>query len=75
MNTVNTCLGSDSVAKLMTTIHHLDDNLQQKIKSIFEKYPSVLPVKDSITTVQTGELKIRLKRDEVVYYRPYRLAP
>ncbi|KAF9410713.1 hypothetical protein HW555_010282 [Spodoptera exigua] len=35
-------------------------------------YPSVL---ESIGSVKTGQLEIKLKKDEVVYYRPYRMAP
>ncbi|CAH2223131.1 jg19574 [Pararge aegeria aegeria] len=42
---------------------------------IFQKYPTILPTPDNVSHVKTGELKIRLKNDKVVNYRPYRLAP
>lgn len=57
---------------LRTKIEHLSLELQNKIKSIFNKYPSVL---DETGTVKTGELNLNLKKNEVVNYRPYRLAP
>ncbi|KAF9418535.1 hypothetical protein HW555_004684 [Spodoptera exigua] len=60
------------LCELISKIDHLDSELQQKIKSIFEKYPSVL---NNSSTVKTGELNLRLKRNETVNYRPYRLAP
>lgn len=59
---------------LSSFINHLDRNLQKQIKDIFLKYPSVIS-SENIGTVQTGELTIRLKKDEIVNYRPYRLAP
>lgn len=55
-------------------IGHLDTDLQIKIKEIFSKYPNVLP-SEVVSTVKTGELKIRLKSDKIINYRPYRLAP
>lgn len=60
------------VMELASAISHLDQKLQDEIKAIFKKYPSIL---DDIGHVKTGELEIKLKKDEVFYYRPYRLAP
>lgn len=60
---------------LTDKICHLDKDLQKQIHDIFQKYPSVLPSPDSISTVKTGELVIKLKDNQIVYYRPYRLAP
>ena len=70
---------SDSVnnefKQLRESISHLDSFLQTKIIQIFEKFPSVLPSPDNIGTVKTGEMCLRLKKDEIIHYRPYRLAP
>lgn len=63
---------SGQLSELTASTAHLDDDLQDKIKAIFLKYPSVFEV---IGNVNTGELEIKLKKDDVVYYRPYRLAP
>lgn len=60
------------LSPLIPKIEHLNSELQERIKYIFHKYPSVL---DEISTVKTGELHLRLQKNEVVYYRPYRLAP
>lgn len=62
----------NSIMELSGAINSLDHQLQDRIRAIFQKYPSVL---DNIGHVKTGELEIKLKRDEVIYYRPYRLAP
>lgn len=61
--------------QLNESIGHLDIDLQNKIKNLFEKYPLVLPSENNIGTVKTGAMCLRLKKDEIVYYRPYRLAP
>lgn len=58
--------------ELISRIDHLPVDLQDKIINIFEKYPLVLGETGS---VQTGELKLVLKNNETVSYRPYRLAP
>lgn len=65
----------DEMVQLNESISHLDYNLQMKIKNVFEKFPSVLPLQNHIGTVKTGEMHLRLKKDEIIYYRPYRLAP
>lgn len=62
----------DPSSELSSKISHLDNVTQGSISAIFLKYPSVL---NSNGHVKTGELVIKLKRDEVIYYRPYRLAP
>lgn len=49
--------------------------LQKKITKLFEKFPTVFPSPDNIGTVKTGEMHLKLKKDEIVNYRPYRLAP
>lgn len=61
--------------ELAAGIEHLDDDLQIQVKKVFEEFPSVLPLPGSISTVKTGELKIRTKGNAEVKYRPYRLAP
>lgn len=66
---------NDQGNQLNESISHLETNLQSKIKALFEKYPAVLPSEDNIGTVKTGEMHLRLKRDEIIHYRPYRLAP
>lgn len=40
--------------------------------AVFQNYPNVLNI---IGTIRTGELCLPLKKDNVVNYRPYRLAP
>jgi hypothetical protein len=60
------------VSELSSTLAHLDNHLQDKVKAIFQKYPSVF---DVVGNVKRGELNIKLKKNDVVYYRPYRLAP
>lgn len=62
------------IQDLVELTSHLDISLQHKIRNIFDKFPKVMPNSNYISTVKTGEMTIRLKRDEVVYYRPYRLA-
>lgn len=62
-------------ADLSFCISHLNPDIQLHIKNIFHKYPSVLPCSGNTSTVNTGELKIRLNKDKIIYYRPYRLAP
>lgn len=74
VNQIETCI-EDKLDQLSESIRHLDTTLQVKIQRIFEKYPSVLPSENNIGTVKTGEMHLRLKRDEVINYRPYRLAP
>lgn len=69
---VNFFSDSTDLSVLLSKIEHLDSNIQECIMDIFQKYPSVL---HQSGTVKTGELKLRLLRDEVVNYRPYRLAP
>lgn len=60
------------MAELKSKINLLDQKLQQQIINIFERYKTILNKTGSVTT---GELRIRLKSDKVVNYRPYRLAP
>lgn len=62
-------------ADISEALSHLEPSLQQNIINIFDKYPSVLSRSGKLSTVETGELKIKLKIDKTVYYRPYRLAP
>lgn len=66
---------NDAIADLHTKIAHLDSELQDKICEVFNKHPNVLASPNHIGNVKTGELNIKLKRDQVVNYRPYRLAP
>lgn len=70
--TVNVISTSSELFELTAITEHLDTDLQNKIKNIFSQYPSVL---DDTGTVKTGELSLRLQKNDVVYYRPYRLAP
>lgn len=60
------------ISELRGNIAHLNDDLQKQIIALFRKYPNVL---NELGTVLTGELKLRLKSDSTVYYRPYRMAP
>ena len=46
----------DQFSELTITLMHLDKELQNKIKAIFQKYPSVL---DPIGNVRCGELEIK----------------
>lgn len=69
---VNLICSQAELLELNLNLDHLDCDLQQKIKQIFEKFPSVL---GEMGVVKTGELVLRLKKNEVVHYRPYRLAP
>lgn len=69
---VNAIFQSSNLDDLRSSLQHLDIELQNKIINIFEKHPSVL---NETGNVVTGELKLRLKKNEIVYYRPYRLAP
>lgn len=66
---------AEAIQDLQSDIQHLDRSLQLKIINIFQKYPKVLPINGNTGNVQTGELTIRLKKDQVINYRPYRLAP
>lgn len=72
INSLNIESISNQFSELSTAIAHLDTDLQDKIEAIFQKYPSVL---EPVGNVRTGELTIKLKKEGVVYYRPYRLAP
>lgn len=75
VNTVNVPNAiDDHVQDILELTSHLDLNLQHKIINILTKFPKVLPNSNYISTVKTGEMTIRLKSDEIVYYRPYRLA-
>lgn len=58
--------------ELMAKIEHLDEHLQERIVGIFQKQLEDL---GSVGTVKTGKLKLRLKSNSNVYYRPYRLSP
>lgn len=69
---VNVCTTSTELRELTSKIEHLDSALQEKIINIFTKYPSVL---DETSNVKTGELKLSLVKNEIINYRPYRLAP
>lgn len=73
---VNTLLQLDycniQMAELKSKLIHLEGNLQNQIIDIFERHIAILNKTGSVTT---GELRIRLKSDKVVNYRPYRLAP
>lgn len=60
---------------LAEALGHLEASLQNSIITILQKYPSILPSDDHISTVTTCQLHIRLKTNKVIYYRPYRLAP
>ena len=53
----------DSFSELSFIMAHLDDSLQNKIKAIFQKYPSVL---EAIGSVKTSELDVKLKNDDTV---------
>lgn len=72
INFIENFRNSGQLPELYATLAHLDNDLQDKIKAIFQKYPSVF---DVVGNVKTGELSIKLKKNDVVYYRPYRLAP
>jgi hypothetical protein len=75
-NKVNTMIiQNGSSTELLSKIEHLQEHLQTKISVIFEKYHAVLYSPDNVRTVKTGELKICLKYNRIIYYRPYRLAP
>jgi transposase InsO family protein len=69
---VNLATSASDLSELTSRLEHLDDNLQEQVKQMFQKYPSVLA---ETGTVKTGELNLRLKRNDIVHYRPYRLAP
>lgn len=60
---------------LSDSIKNLDADLQNKISTLFEKYPRVLPSPNFIGDVNTGELVIKTKSEKNVNYRPYRLSP
>lgn len=60
---------------LSESVQNLDKKLQDKIITIFDKYPRILPTEDYIGNVNTGKLEIKLKTDKNINYRPYRLAP
>lgn len=71
--TVNTVdIVSSPLSDLINNINSLDQRLQDEIVAIFQNYPCVL---NKVGTIATGELRLRLKKDDVVNYRPYRLAP
>lgn len=72
VNLVENVDNSDQLQHLSATLSHLDKSLQGKVEAIFQKYPSVF---DMVGNVKTGKLNIKLKTNDVVYYRPYRLAP
>lgn len=69
---VNVLTDISELNELTSKIEHLDLELQEKLRKNFQKYPSVL---DETSTVKTGELKLRLVKNEIIYYRPCRLAP
>lgn len=73
---VNTLLQLDycnvQMDELKSKIIHLEENFQKQIIDIFERHITILNKTGSVTT---GELRIRLKSDKVINYRPYRLAP
>lgn len=60
---------------LLVALQNLEQPLKNNVKRIFDKYPQVLPTDDKIGNVNTGSLKIKLKSDKNINYRPYRLAP
>lgn len=60
------------ITELISKIDHLDVDIQGKIIDIFQRHNAVLRKSGSVTT---GELKLRLKNNGSVNYRPYRLAP
>lgn len=66
---------TNELGLLDNLVYHLDIDLQNKIKTIFDKFPLVIPSEHNIGTVKTGSLQLRLKQDEIIHYRPYRLAP
>lgn len=68
----NLISSSENLDELFSKIEHLDTELQNQIVTIFNKYISVL---GETGNVLTGELNLRLKNNDIVYYRPYRLAP
>lgn len=72
---INLANTDKELTKLSSCIGHLEQNLQLRIKNIFKKYPNVLSKHDHISTIKTGQLHLKLIKDTVVYYRPYRLAP
>ena len=63
------------INSLTIALAHLDTSLQNSVINIFQKYPHILPTENNISTVTTGQLKIRLKTNKIINYRPYRLAP
>lgn len=71
---VNSMIQDDSnmIMELTSKLSNLDKNLQDQVTSIFQKHLSVL---SNIGSVKTGELKLNLKENKCIYYRPYRLSP
>lgn len=63
------------INSLKIALGHLDASLQSSVINIFQKYPYIFPMANNISRVTTGQLKIRLKSNKIINYRPYRLAP
>lgn len=63
---------NDIILELRSKLENLDENLQGKVINIFQKHLNVLC---DVGSVNTGELKLQLKSNKSVYYRPYRLSP
>lgn len=66
---------SDIFEELRSSIRNLDTNIQEGILNSFKKFPDVLPTPNHVGNVQTGQLTLKLKSNEIISYRPYRLAP
>lgn len=69
---VNSITTYNYLDELAIKTEHLNMEIKEQIFTIFKENLSVL---DETSTVLTGELKLRLNKNDVVYYRPYRLAP
>lgn len=68
------------ISSLRTQVNSFKDLNSLKIAlghldASFQKYPYIFPTVNNVSTVSTGQLKIRLKSNKIVNYRPYRLAP
>lgn len=69
LNTINHMKGP------FETLHTpLEDNDLQNLISLLLKYKSNITIGNSVSPINTAEMKIRLKEDKIIHFHPYRMA-